>query len=375
MAIIDIDFDISRAVIRFEDEIRPECLDSDTLLFEFINNDGVLSYAVIKYQYMDFGDENVVVPVLYPEKLLTMVMPRYGEAKVGFYVNGQLWQAEQIRFTARMLNLAMDPLSLNVARIQLPQKPGRVAVMTQTYNEGKMLKYWEEYYAAKVGYENLFVMNNHSTDGSCELLHPKTSVINMPEAPVQHDHFSQAQGYLQRFLLLKYDWVIKVDTDELLVCEGDLVQTLMNTAPGTYTPEQGVEVIHDTEKEAPFDWTGKVAPQRKHYVLGTEFLIRPIISTVPSTWTSGNHMCHELYKPLPGFYSVHLKYFDHDFLLSKNKKWSEMTQTQHETTTCRQITDLQELGLQGIFDLTLKEINDRLALPPLPLPAWFPSRF
>ena len=374
MALIELKTDIDRVVVIFDTPVPEDLISESTaLVVEHINSDGIGVYGVVKFQHLNFEDGNFIVPTAYPEKIMAMIMPIYGLGKIGFLRNGVAECLEVVRFSPNLLRAAFDPLMLNTKRTQLPKKPGKVAVFTQTYNEGEMLLYWERYYGERVGYENLFVLNNSSEDDSCRQLNPKTSVINMPKAPVDHDHFAQSHGYIQRFLLLKYDWVIKVDTDELLVFEGDLLETVSALEPGTYTPEQGIEVIHDIEKEPRFDFSGKIGTQRKHYVLGTEFLIRPIISSVPTTWTSGNHLSHETCKPLQGCYSLHLKYFDQDFLLSKNKKWSQMVQTEHETTTCRQISDLQALGLQELFDLSCKEINDRLADAPYLIPPWFTS--
>jgi hypothetical protein len=378
MAIIDIDFELGRATIRFDKAIPNDVLNCGKLVWNVVKSNGDPVALITKCQFLLFDefarDGSRIVPSAHPEKVLALVMPNYGKACVGFLVDGEAVYNERVFLTDAALRCAFDPIRLSTRRLKLPEKPGRVAVMTQTYNEGDMLLYWEDYYAKQVGYENLYVLNNASTDDSCKRLNPKTSVINMPVAPVDHDHFAQAQGYFQRFLLLKYDWVIKVDTDELLVCEGNLADTMAKTEPGTYTPELGIEVVHDTENEAPFDFAAPVGTQRKHFVRGTEFLIRPIISSVPTTWTSGNHMSHELASKLPGFYSVHLKYFDLDFLLSKNKKWAAMTQTKNEKKICAQISSLQDLDMQQLVDLSVSEIAERRAAEPIPVPDWFATR-
>jgi hypothetical protein len=114
-----------------------------------------------------------------------------------------------------------------------------------------------------------------------------------------------------------------------------------------------------------------VGSQRRRFVRGTKLLIRPIVSSEPTTWTSGNHLCHEPAAPLPGLVTAHLKYFDLDFLLSKNKKWSTMTQTLNERKTCAIISELGGLGLRELYDLSVSEIGERLADEPIDLPAWF----
>jgi hypothetical protein len=303
-----------------------------------------------------------------------MVMSNYGESYAGFIEGDTVVYAERVTLTAPTVKASVDLLKLNTQHVKLPDKPARVAVFTQTYNEGEMLAFWERHYAALVGHENLFVLDNASDDGSVERLHPKTSIVHMPKAPVDHEHFAQIHGYFQRMLLLRYDWVIKVDTDELLATELPLPQLLAGTPSGTYKPETAVEVVHHTASEPRFDFAGAVGRQRSHFVQGTPLLIRPIISSVPTTWTSGNHLSHEMASALPGLITAHLKYFDLDFLLSKNTKWSAMTQTANEVKTCATISELQKLGLAELYDLSVKEISDRLADPPLDLPPWFTQR-
>lgn len=371
MAIIDMDFDIHRATVQFEKKLPADCSDAGELVFFYAESrEGPVVYLRVRTQFVALAVGDRFVPIAHPEKILQFAMPHYGETRVGFLVGDTFQHDELITFAPRVFTYAVDPLRLNIRHIHLPEKPGRVAVFTQTYNEGDMLLYWEAYYGRLVGHENLFVLNNASTDGSCARLDPRTSVINMPKAPVDHEHFAQAQGYLQRFLLLKYDWVIKVDTDELLAVEGDLVETLARTPSGTYKPDLAIEVVHDTDNEAPFDFSQPVGIQRKHFVRGTKLLIRPIVSSVPTTWTSGNHMSHELAEVMPGLVDAHLKYFDLNFLLSKNTKWSGMNQTENEMKICAQISSLQKLDLQALYDLSVKEIRDRLADEVIAVPDW-----
>jgi hypothetical protein len=371
MAVIDVNYDIHRALVQFESPLPEACSAASELLFVGRDQGQEKMFYRIPARYVPTDAGGCFVTIAFAEKIVAIAMSNYGEGQVGFLIDGAYQGAERITLSPHVLRGAVDPLRLNTQHVKLPQKPGRVAVFTQAYNEGAMLLYWERYYGQLVGYENLYVLDNASDDGACARLNPKTSVIHMPKAPVDHDHFAQAHGYFQRFLLLKYDWVIKVDTDELMTCEGGLLETLARTPPGTYTPETGVEVVHDTAVEPPFDFDASVGSQRRRFVRATPLLIRPIVSSQATTWTSGNHRCHESAEALPGLVAAHLRYFDLDFLLSKNKKWSTMTQTLNESKTCAAISELSVLGLRELYDLSVKEIGERLADEPLALPDWF----
>ncbi len=371
MAVLDVIYAVHRTTVQFEQPLPPALADARELVFLSRNEKQEPVFFRIPVQWMGPEHGQTYVTVAFAEKILAIAMANIGEARVGFLVGDTFQHAEAVRLSNKVLRDSVDLLKLNARHIQLPEKPARVAVFTQAYNEGEMLLYWQRHYAKEVGFEHLYVLDNTSTDGSVAQLDPRVSVVHMPKAPVEHDHFAQAQGYFQRFLLLKYDWVVKVDTDELLVTPSGLVNLLSQTAPGTYLPETAVEVVHDTEHEPRFDFSAGVGSQRRHFVRGTHLLLRPIVSSCATTWTSGNHLCHEPSAPLPGLVTAHLKYFDLDFLLSKNKKWSQMTQTLHESRTCAQITELTKMNLQELVDLSKREIAERRADEALALPDWF----
>jgi hypothetical protein len=371
MALIEVIYDIHRTTVRFERPVPAAFAEARELALLTRNENDEQVFFSIPVQQLGAEMGHRFLTVTFAEKVIALALTCYGQAQIGFVLDGVFQHGEVVRFSPEVLRDGLDLLKLNTRHVRLPEKPARVAVFTQAYNEGEMLAYWQQHYARQVGYENLYVLDNTSTDGSCAQLDPRVSVVHMPKTPVEHDHFAQAQGYFQRFLLLKYDWVVKVDTDELLVSEEGLVKLLARTPPGTYLPQTAVEVVHDAAQEPRFDFQASVGSQRRHFVRGTHLLLRPIVSSVPITWTSGNHLCHEPSAPLPGLITAHLKYFDLDFLLSKNKKWSQMTQTLHESRTCKQITELAKLDLQEVVDLSRREIAERMADEAVHLPAWF----
>ena len=232
MALIDVHYDIHRTTVQFENTLPAACAQAKELIFLSRNAQQEPIFFRIPVNCLGAELGHLFLTVAFAEKIVALALNNYGEARVGFLVNDVFQHAETLRFSPRVLRDGIDLLKLNTQHIKLPEKPARVAVFTQAYNEGDMLLYWQQHYAQQVGFENLYVLDNTSTDGSCQRLDPRVSVIHMPKAPVEHDHFAQAQGYFQRFLLLKYDWVIKVDTDELLVSEEGLVKLLARTPPG-----------------------------------------------------------------------------------------------------------------------------------------------
>jgi hypothetical protein len=371
MALIDMNFSIDRLTVLFDKAVPVERLNGGQITFHINDKNGNPDLVIWNSQFAALPEGDRIVILAVPESLLYRLFRSFDSAQVGFFVDNQFLHGEKISLTRAALESGFDPLAMNIRRRKMPDKPAKVAVMTQAYNEGPMLAYWETYWGNLLGYENVYVLNNAGTDASCATLNPKTTVVNMPAAPVDHDHFAQAQGYFQRFLLLKYDWVVRVDADELLVCEGNLVDKLAGTPPGTYLPEIALDIVHDASTEAPFDFARPICVQRSHFVRADPLLIRPVISSVPTTWSPGNHHAMEFCSVLPGLFEIHLRCFDFDFLLNKITKWSKMKQTESDELTCRHVISTRSLGEQDLHNKAVAEIAERLSAEAVAVPGWF----
>jgi len=364
MATVDLHREIARITIRFDATVPDELLACGSLALVNVASgaDGARGSATVKTQSFEFPDGKRVVVHAHPEAVLALLLPFCDEARVGFLVNGQLLFSETVRLAPGLLTAACDPLHLNCVRAPHPGKPGRVAVFTQCFNEGRMLQMWERHYAALVGHQNLFVLDNGSTDDSCAQLNPRTSVTHMPGGALDHWHFAQTQGYFQRFLLQKYDWVIKVDTDEFLSLDGDLVETLQGMAPGVLAAERAIAVVQDRRSEAGYDPTRPLGAQRQHYVHEYNIHRKPALGSSPMTWTPGNHATVEPCGTLPGSTMVHMRFVDLDLLLQRNQRWAAMTQSARDAALTDSVAYLGDgQNLQQLFELTAKEFDGRLA--------------
>jgi hypothetical protein len=370
MAFIDICAPLHRITILFDAAIPIELLCRGQLAIRVNDINGQFVTYGLDSNYVELEEGNRVLPTMNPEKFMATLLPSYGFAQIGYLVQNVFLYAESVVYSRRLMNMALEPFALNQRVRPSVEKGAKVAIFTQAFNEGDMLLYWERFHGELVGYENLYVLDNGSTDGSCARLNPATNVVKMPAAKVDHIEFAHAHGHFQRFLLMRYEWVVKLDTDELLAVEGGLLERLETLAPGTYLPELALEPLHDKATEAPFRFDGKLCSQRQHFVVGTQGLIRPVLSSVPTSWSSGNHTCFEQVQVLPGFVVVHLRYFDIDFLGAKNAKWSKMQATAREAKTCLQIGALSQLDQDGIDAVTRRELAERFAMARCAPPAW-----
>ena len=264
--------------------------------------------------------------------------------------------------------VGFDWLKVKVGKYSLKTKTEVIAVFTQTYNEGELLLYWEKYYGKIVGYKNLFIINNGGNDGSCKLLNPLTNVINMPGGAVDLDNLANLNGYLQRFLLLNYKWVLKADVDEFLLFKGGLLRKLKNLPDGIYSPEKAYAVVHD-KYEKDFDYNLQITSQRKCFVKEIELLKKPSLCSKPSSWDAGNHHTKEKTFTLNEMYMIHLRFVDFERLYKRNLRWSSMKPSLSSKTLTKAF-DLAKYTKKEIHELTNKEILSYQNREKINLPKW-----
>jgi hypothetical protein len=370
LALIDINMQFQRTTLKFDADIPLELLAHGQVTVGLPGEGDAMYFNEFPVNFVALDDGDCLLSTRAAERIMQMLMPAYGLAQVGFLIDGVFRLGEEVRFSNRLLNMSYDPLALACRIRPAHEKGAKVAVLTQCFNEGEMLLYWERFYGEQFGYENLYILNNASTDGSCQRLNPATNVINMPAVKVDHVEFAQGQGHFQRFLLMRYDWVLKIDADELIVIEGGLRDALDLLPPGTYLPELALEPVQNLETEAPFRFDGTVGEQRSHFIIADEGVIRPLLSSRPTTWTPGNHLCFEGAKVLKGLTVVHLKYFDINFLLNKNTRWSSMDASEREEKVCKHIPELSKLDGEELRERTMNELSKHATRERAVLPAW-----
>jgi hypothetical protein len=377
MALIDFDARANRLVIRFDQEIPLGLLESGRVSIVRMNEAREFTYYHIDTNYGDgeYGFGLQLYLGMYPEALLDFIMKRCRESRIGFSDGGQFVHDEPLTFTSRVMSLLYDPITFNMRKARDSyEKPGKLAVFTQVFNEEGMLAMWERYYGEQVGYENLYVIDNGTTDGSCAKLDPRTNVVRIPAGALDHEHFAQLQGQFQRFLLQRYQWVIKVDADELLVCEGDLVETVLALPPGIHAPLIPVAVVHDEGREGRFDFTQPIRAQRTRYVPEHFSFRKPLIASVPITWMRGNHLCYEKSEFLPDFYLVHARYIDFEHLIKRHRRFAAMPQTKADADIYTLLNEYKSRGAQEMFDETRAELRGKLDEGDVAVPDWLRAK-
>ena len=95
----------------------------------------------------------------------------------------------------------------------------RLAALTMVRDEQVMLPRWVRHYSRECGAENLFVVDDNSTDGSTDDL--PCSVLRIPSWGDKHFESTRMRvvSNIAAALLEAYDAVLFADADEFLVAD------------------------------------------------------------------------------------------------------------------------------------------------------------
>lgn len=171
-----------------------------------------------------------------------------------------------------------------------------IAVITQAYNEGFFLPIWLHHYGRLVGYENLFVIDDGSDDGSTDDPRIRNILRKEREPLNESEKASFISGYHAE-LLKRYDVAIFTDCDELIVVDPaagvdfkTYIEAMIAVRSSCIRPI-GFNVLHDVGREPAIDLDKSLFSQR-HYLRFQKGYCKPLISSVPIQWTPGFHDCN-----------------------------------------------------------------------------------
>jgi hypothetical protein len=187
----------------------------------------------------------------------------------------------------------------------------RIAAITTVYDEREFMPIWHGHYARLIGAENLFIIDDGSTDGSTDGLEP-SHVIKRPKAPIDQIVRAAMIGYMTEALLAYYDVVIYVDVDELLVVD-PLIRLpfadYLAKIPGKHFNAVGFNILHRAEHEPDYEPSVPVLEVRQW--LEFEFgYCKQLVHKAPAKYGAGFHRTNKPLNFAPGLYLLHLRAFD-----------------------------------------------------------------
>ena len=195
-------------------------------------------------------------------------------------------------------------------------RPVRLAALTMVRDESVMLPRWVAHYGRECGVDNLFVIDDHSTDGSTDDL--PCSVIRIPSWGDKHFESTRMRlvSNIAAGLLEAYDAVLFADADEFLVADPErhdgLVDLLAHRPDRPVLAAQGLNVLH-APGEATLDPDRPVLDQRA-WAKFVPLMCKPAIKRIPAPWVAGSHGLTEPFEIDADLYMFHLKFVEREHL-------------------------------------------------------------
>jgi hypothetical protein len=189
--------------------------------------------------------------------------------------------------------------------------PYRVAVICTVYNEALLLPLWLTYYGALFGLENLYLIDDGSTDGSTDDL-GAVNVIRIDQAEIDQDTRCRDVSFFHNEIKRLYDAVIYVDIDEFLVVDPLLGVGLPDYIERTkldHFNAVGLNVIQNPLAEPDYSSSRGVFEQRQ-FVQFERGYCKQLIHKAPVFWSIGFHNTTEPVAMAAGLYLFHLRAMD-----------------------------------------------------------------
>lgn len=207
-------------------------------------------------------------------------------------------------------------------------RPRSRALVTMVHNEPVFLPLWLGYYSRFFRPEDIYVLDNESTDGSTE----RDGFVRIPAAndAVDHTWMARTLGELQGELLGRYDAVLVCDVDEIVapVPEWGTLGDYIDRFDEPYINCLGYELLHRTDLEPPLDVARPILEQRGWWFINDAY-DKAVLASEPIAWNPGLHpSTGDGFNPDPDLRLIHLHRMDYGLCLERHrtrerKAWAE----------------------------------------------------
>lgn len=192
-----------------------------------------------------------------------------------------------------------------------------MAAITMARDEGAMIRKWVDHYSREFGAEHVYVIDDHSTDGSTDDL--DCTVLRYPylgKYGFEPSRMGIVSGLAQS-LLFAYDGVLFSDADEFAVADPAAYPSLRHLARKMYDRHAiGVtayNVVHDVAEEGALDFERPFLQQRR-YAKFTPLMCKPSLKFVRADWSHASHAVACEFEVEPDLVMFHMKFADRDQL-------------------------------------------------------------
>jgi hypothetical protein len=166
----------------------------------------------------------------------------------------------------------------------------KLAAITMSYAEPLFLPIWIRHYGSRLGYENLFIIDDSPNRDLCDT-YPGLNIVRRPHRQFDEDERALYISMFHEALLKRYDAAIFSDTDELLQPDPKLGLSLSQYVIEEVTDHvaaTGFNVLHNYLSEPAIDQSKPLFRQR-HFLQFDIDYCKPLIARVPMRWTPGFH--------------------------------------------------------------------------------------
>jgi len=199
-----------------------------------------------------------------------------------------------------------------------PKLPRRRAIITMVHNEPVFLPLWLGYYSRWFASEDIYVLDNDTTDGSTR----QSGFVRIPAPRDRVDEQWRVEivQSLQHELIERYEIVVVTDVDELIapVPEHGTLGEYLDRFDEEWVNCLGYELLHLRDSEPPFDPGRPILSQRQHWFPNGGY-DKAALTMAPTTWRAGFHGRADYhYNPDPDLRLIHLHRMDYEICLARH---------------------------------------------------------
>lgn len=197
--------------------------------------------------------------------------------------------------------------------------PKRRAIVTIVHNEPIFLPIWLGYYSRFFAPEDIYVLDNDTTDGSTD----RGGFVRIPAPRDRVDAVwtARTMGDLQHELLRRYDVVVVCDVDEIIapVPEWGTLGEYLDRFGEEWVNCLCYELLHLKDREPPLRLDRPVLDQRRYWYPNDGY-DKAAVTSAPMTWRPGMHGRDDHQVKLdPDLRMIHLHRMDYGICLDRHR--------------------------------------------------------